>query len=440
MITELSELPVLEMRPWPVEKLIPYPDNPKKNKHLVNRMIAAIREFRLILPLLILSAGEVVDGHLRLMAAIKLGFREVPVILVDHWSPQQVEAGRLLFNRSASWAPWDLERVSTILNGLSKLNFDLSKTGFEGFEIDRLLLGYSRIDGRADSVPVPPPHPVTIRGDLWRCKTGCGTHRVLCGDATSAEDVPRVLGVDKPMLMVIDQPYAVNYNPLWREQAGLGRARQTGTVTNDNRVDWAEAYRLFPGDVAYIWHAGIHSGEVAESIARVGWKIRSQIIWVKPHIVLSRGDYHFGHEPCYYAIRRGKTSHWRGDRKQSTVWKVANLNPFGGDRTELPTGHGTQKPVELVRRAILNHLERGEALYDGFLGSGTSLIAAELTGRICYGLEIEPCYVDIILRRWQELTGEKAVLDNDGRTFEEVKIARQTSPEAIAEAIPAREA
>jgi DNA modification methylase len=433
--SDSSELPPLDMRLWPVDKLIPYPHNPRKNNHLVNRMIAAIREFRLILPLLIRSAGEVVDGHLRLKAAIKLGFREIPVIIVDHWSPEQVEAGRLLFNRSASWATWDTEGVATIINELAKLNFDLSLTGFEGFEIDRFLLDSSGIDGRANSLLDPSLHPVTFPGDLWHC----GAHRVLCGDATSAEAVSRVLESDKPLLMVTDAPYAVNYNPLWREQAGLGRARQKDKVTNDDRVDWTQAYQLFPGDVAYIWHAGVHSGEVARSLEGAGWEIRSQIIWFKSHFVLSRGDYHWAHEPCYYAVRRGKTSRWRGDRKQSTVWQVPNLNPFGGDRAEMPSGHGTQKPVELVRRSILNHLERGEALYDGFLGSGTCLLGAQLTGRICYGLEIEPRFVDMTLRRWQDMTGEKALLDGDGRTFEEIQAARQASPEVNVEVAPTKE-
>jgi hypothetical protein len=423
--SDFSELPPLDFRQWSVDKLIAYPHNPRKNSHLVNRMIAAIREFKLILPLLIRSSGELVDGHLRLKAAIKLGLREVPVIIVDSWSPEQVEAGRLLFNRSASWATWDTERVAKIINGLAKLNFDLSLTGFEGFEIDRFIFDSRGIDGHADSVPDPSLRPVTASGDLWLC----GAHRVLCGDCTCAATVSRLLESATPLLMVIDQPYSVRYDPLWREQAGLGHVRQVGKVTNDNRVNWAQAYQLFPGDVAYIWHAGVHSGEVARSIEAAGWEIRSQIIWFKSHFVLSRGDYHWAHEPCYYAVRRGKRSHWRGDRKQSTVWQIPNLNPFGGDRAEMPTGHGTQKPVELVRRSILNHLERGEALYDGFLGSGTSLQAAELTGRVCYGLEIEPLYVDIILRRWQDMTGEKAVLDGDGRTFEDIQAARQASPE-----------
>jgi DNA modification methylase len=141
---------------------------------------------------------------------------------------------------------------------------------------------------------------------------------------------------------------------------------------------------------------------------------------VKQHFALSRGDYHWQHEPCWYAVREGKSSSWCGDRKQSTVWEVANLNPFGGGQEEHKTGHGTQKPVALMRRAILNNTRKKEIVYDPFQGSGSTLIAAEMTDRICYGLEIDPHYVDVVITRWQELTGKKAVLEADGRTFEQV--------------------
>jgi len=225
--------------------------------------------------------------------------------------------------------------------------------------------------------------------------------------------------------MTVDPPYGVELDPMWRAEAGLGSPVQSGKVANDDRVDWSAAHRLFPGDVAYVWHAGLHSGPVAVGLQEVGFEIRAQIIWTKPHFVLSRGAYHWGHEPCYFCVRKGARSHWRGDRTQSTVWPVATLNPFGGKNPEeTATGHGTQKPIELMRRPILNHTERGEAIYDPFLGSGTSLIAAELTERVCCGLEIDAQYVDVILCRWQQLTGRLATLDGDGRSFDEIKAER----------------
>jgi DNA modification methylase len=224
--------------------------------------------------------------------------------------------------------------------------------------------------------------------------------------------------------MATDPPYGVAYDPMWREKAGLGAQRQTGVVANDDTVDWTSAYALFPGDVAYVWHAGVHAGEVASGLAAAGFDIRAQIIWSKQHFAMSRGHYHWQHEPCWYSVRRGRKSHWRGDRKQSTIWAVANLNPFGGSKDEAPTGHGTQKPVELMRRPIQNHTEAGEAVYDPFLGSGTTLIAAEQAGRVCLGIDIDPVYVDVAVIRWQEFTGKTATLE-DGRTFTEVREERQ---------------
>ena len=154
--------------------------------------------------------------------------------------------------------------------------------------------------------------------------------------------------------MVTDPPYGVDYDPLWREEAGLGKQRQTGTVANDNRVDWAEAYNLFPGDVAYVWHAGVHAAEVARSLTTADFEIRSQIIWAKQHFAMSRGHYHWQHEPCWYAVRTGRSGNWAGSRKETTLWEIANLNPFGGDENEgdAATGHSTQKPTELMRRPI----------------------------------------------------------------------------------------
>ena len=224
--------------------------------------------------------------------------------------------------------------------------------------------------------------------------------------------------------MATDPPYGVSYDPMWREDAGLGRQRQTGKVSNDDQADWTAAYKLFPGDVAYVWHAGVHAGEVAAGLTSVGFEIRAQIIWSKQHFAMSRGHYHWGHEPCWYAVRKGGRANWCGDRTQSTIWQVQNLNPMGGDRNEKATGHGTQKPVELMRRPIVNHTKRGDAIYDPFLGSGTTMMAAELTERVCCGIDIDPRYVDVAVIRWQEFTGQEATLDGVGRTFEQVKAER----------------
>ena len=435
---------------WPTAKISPYTRSPRKNDHAVDRMVAALREFGPKIPLLVRSRVEpadeisgvsaaalprqadattsgdpkpdvvdLVDGHLRLKAAQKLGITELPVIFCDEFTPAQVKAFRLLVNRSATWAEWDMDLLALEFEELSKLDYDLSFTGFDGPEIDNLMFRADPAD-EPDPLPEAPATAVSRLGDTWLC----GSHRIRCGDATSAEDVGLLFATGQPVLMVSDPPYGTEYNPMWREEAGLGRQRQTGIVTNDDRADWTAAYMLFPGNVAYIWHAGVYADVVAAGLKDAGFAIRSQIIWTKPNFVLSRGDYHWQHEPCCYAVREGKPSNWCGDRKQSTVWEVENLNPVGGNRDEAATGHGTQKPIEVMRRPILNNTERGAIVYDPFLGSGTTLIAAELTERICYGLEIEPAYVDVIVRRWEQLTGKPATLESSARTFAEVQAER----------------
>ncbi len=404
-----------------IDSITPYARNARKiPSQAIEKVAASIREFGWRQPIVIDGQGVIVCGHTRWLAAQKLGLRQVPVHTASNLTPAQIKAYRLMDNRSHQETAWDFDLLTTELVELRGLDLDLDLTGFDAREIDSLLFG-AEDDERADLAPALPEHPVTIPGDLWIC----GPHRVLCGDATSAEDVARLVGGVQPFLMVTDPPYGVEYDPPWRERAGLGRQRQVGTVVNDHQADWSAAYKLFTGDVAYVWHAGVHAVEVADSLAAAEFQIRSQIVWAKQHFALSRGNYHWQHEPCWFCVRKGHSSRWRGDRTQSTVWQVANLNSFGGNRDEIATGHGTQKPVELMRRPILNHTERGDRVYDPFLGSGTTLIAAEQTERACYGLEIDPRYVDVIVRRWQEFSGNRTMLAGTDQTFEQVRAARQ---------------
>ena len=411
----------MEVNPWPLGKITPYGRNARKiPPQAVDKVAASIQEFGWRQPIVVDGQGVIICGHTRLLAAQKLGLNEAPVHVADNLTPAQVRAYRLLDNRSHEESDWDFDLLGLEMVELKDLAIDLSLTGFDAREIDELLGTDAELEERANQVPELPAEPVTRTGDLWHC----GAHQVLCGDATDQGGVSRVLGTAQLQLMVTDPPYGVQYAPEWREQAGLGKQRQTGTVRNDDRADWTPAYRLFPGDVIYVWHAGVHAPEVATGIRAAGFELRAQIIWAKQHFALSRGAYHWQHEPCWYAVRKGGRSYWRGDRTQSTVWHVANLNPFGGNHEESSTGHATQKPVDLMRRPVLNHSERGEAVYDPFLGSGTTLIAAEMTERICYGLEIDPRYCDVIVRRWQEFTGNKAILDQANKSFEEVATER----------------
>jgi DNA modification methylase len=429
-----------EIQMWPIAKLIPYARALRRNDDAVDRMVAAFNEFNLMLPLLVRSDGEIVDGHLRLKAARKLHLTEVPVILCDDWTPAQVKAFRLVVNRSATWATWDWSQLAREIADLQNSNFDLSLTGFDRLEIDKLLL---ELLGPDTGEPHPPvdSNPVSALQDLWIC----GEHRVLCGDATCASDVGKLFGQYQPELMVTDPPYGVNYDPVWREEAGLGKQRQTGKVSNDDRIDWSQAYLLFGGNVAYVWHAGIYAGEVESSLVASGFEICAQIVWAKQHFAMSRGNYHWQHEPCWYVVRTGCSANWRGGRKESTLWEVSNLNPFragsAGETTEdALTGHGTQKPVELMRRPILNHTEKRGIVYDPFLGSGSTLIGADSVDRICYGIEISPHYIDTVIERWQIATGKKAVLEANGISFDEIRAARDanrnTEPIENEEAMP----
>jgi hypothetical protein len=192
----------------------------------------------------------------------------------------------------------------------------------------------------------------------------------------AAADVEQVLTGSQPHLMVTDPPYGVGYNPSWRASDGhrAGKLAQ-GKVLNDDRADWRQAYALFPGDAACLWYGAMHSDIVAAGLAACGFQLRAQIVWAKQHFTLSRGDYHWKHECCWYAVREGKTSHWQGDRTQTTIWGFPNNNPFGSSRREESWGHGAQKPVEAMRRPIVNNSRPGELVYDPILGSGTSLIA-----------------------------------------------------------------
>jgi len=414
---------------WPIDKLIFYARNPRKNDAVVDRMCSSIREFGFKIPCLARSDGEVVDGHLRLKAARKLGITEVPVILCDEWTPAQVKAFRLLVNRSVTWADWDEELLALELQELKEFDFDLSLTGFNPKEIDDLMLGADD-DQKANTVPPLPDNPVSKVGDLWLC----GKHRVLCGDSTSPDDVARLLGKRKPFLMVTDPPYGIELDSEWRDRAGLNgcgaaeasymKNRTEGhtntSISSDTRADWSEAFALVPSlEVAYVWHASKFTREVLDGLLRIGFLHHQQIIWNKGRTVLTRTHYWFQHEPCWYV--RKKNAPWFGKAgENSTVWDSPSPKFIMGGSDEEKFDHPTQKPVDLMRRPILNHAKRGELVYEPFLGSGTTLAAAEVTERVCCGMELDPKYMDVIVQRWQQLAGKEAKLDGDGRTFEAI--------------------
>ena len=398
----------------PVSALIPYARNARTHSESQVALIAgSIREYGFNNPILVDGENGIIAGHGRLMAAQTLGLETVPVIELSHLSDAQKRAYVLADNRLAEQAGWDTELLALELGELGNLGLDLGNLGFEPTELDALL-NAGEPDAREDDVPDLPETPASRSGDLWVL----GHHRLLCGDATLADNVDRLLDGATPHLMVTDPPYGVSYDPAWRNETGASNTRRTGKVQNDDRSDWRDAWALFPGDVAYVWHGALHAGTVAESLYATGFEIRSQLIWAKERLVLSRGHYHWSHEPAFYAVRKGGKAHWNGDRKQSTLWQISSRDQ------DAETVHGTQKPVECMRRPILNNSSPGQAVYEPFSGSGTSLIAAETTGRICFAMELDPAYVDVAVQRWQHFTGQAAILEGTGESFAAVAAAR----------------
>lgn len=417
---------------WPADKverrsvneLVPYARNARTHTpEQIDQIAASIREWGWTVPVLVDEDGGIIAGHGRILAAHKLGIAAVPAMTASGWTEAQKRAYVLADNKVALNAGWDTELLRVELSELAALDFDMPLIGFGEGELADLLA--ERTEGLTDpdDIPDPPLKPATVLGDVWVL----GNHRIVCGDSTKAEDVAKSLNGVKPHLMVTDPPYGVEYDANWRNDAvwngkrGAPSGRATGVVLNDDRADWREAYDLFPGDVAYVWHASTQTHVFANSLAEAGFEIRAQIIWAKHQFVIGRGHYHPHHEPCWYAVRKGATGHWSGDRKQSTLWQIDKPQ-------KSETGHSTQKPVECMKRPIENNSSPGQAVYEPFSGSGTTIIAAEMTGRSAHAIELNPAYVDVAIKRWQDFTGKQAVLEGDGRSFDEISKEREDKP------------
>lgn len=394
-----------------LDDLAPYERNARTHSdEQVAQIAASIQQFGFTNPILVGEDGKIIAGHGRLMAARKLRMPEVPTIELAGLSDEQRRALVLADNKLAMNAGWDEDLLRLELGELNDLGFDLSLTGFDLDELAKYLAPTGS-EGLTDPDDTPelPQTPVAMLGDVWVL----GRHRLVCGDSTTVEAVNAALGGVRPHLMVTDPPYGVEYDPDWRSKVLKdGAKRAEGKVKNDDRADWREAWALFPGDVAYVWHGMLHAHTVAESLVAAGFKIRAQIVWAKGRMVLSRGHYHPQHESAWYVVRDGATGHWAGDRSQTTVWHI--------DHPKSETGHGTQKPVEAMKRPIENNSSPGQAVYEPFSGSGTTIIACETTGRSCHAVELDPGYVDVAILRWQAFTGQHAHLEADGRTFTEV--------------------
>ena len=410
----------------PIASLKMLPGNPRRGDvEAVARSYLQFGQRKPIVARHTRKGDVVIAGNHQLAAARQLGWSEMAVVWVDD-DDLTAKAFALADNHTAELGDYDLDLLAAMISEVSADADLFAATAYTTGDLADLLSRNERAGlTDPDDVPESAP-PLTKPGDLWLL----GRHRVLCGDSTVAEDVARLMDGAKAVLMATDPPYGVNVDHTWRDRAGLndqGRLGRPwdgssgrlagaakGRVTNDDRVDWTDAYRLADVEVALVWHGAIFAGEVGDNLTAAGFDVLEQIIWNKPVHVLGRSYYHWKHESAWFARRHGRAVPWLVGRDQVTVWDEASPKQIFSKSHDDKTEHPTQKPVALFTRPITNHVKVGAGVYDPFAGSGTAAIACEQLGRVAYLMEIDPRYVDVICRRYQEHTGEVPVAEATG--------------------------
>lgn len=400
-----------------IDVLTPYVNNTRTHSdEQVSQIAASITEFGFTNPILVDENNVLIAGHGRLLASKKLGMTEVPTLQLSHLTEAQKKAYIIADNRLALNAGWDDELLALELSSLKALDFNLDLLGFNDGELEKYLNVEDLNNGLTDpdALPDAPVIPITIAGDIWLMDG----HRLMCGSSTEAASVALLLNGQQPNTMITDPPYGVKYEAGWRSKAKDRTPTDreiNSNLMNDNQADWFEAYNLFTGSVAYVWHASAFTDVVMDGLKRAGFEIKQQIIWNKNVHALSRSDYHWKHEPCWYAVRNSKDRNWKGGRTQMTVWDIKSIS------TEKDkTAHPTKKPVEIYTRSLEFHTNSGEYVYEPFGGSGTAIIACEKLGRRSLTMELDSKYCDVIVDRWQRFTGKKAILESSGMAFEAV--------------------
>ena len=385
-----------------VDKLIPYAKNARTHSdEQVAQIAGSIKEFGFNNPILVDKDNSVIAGHGRLMAARKLGMDKVPVVELQHLTESQRKAYVLADNRIALNSGWDTSMLSLELQDL-KDDIDLSLLGFDPDELDALLNPIEETEGLTDEDAVPdvPDEPKTKLGDIYIL----GNHRLMCGDSCSITDMEKLVNDRQVDMWLTDPPYNVAYE---------GKTKDALTIQNDSMDN--EGFRQFlrdayvtadtvmkAGAVFYIWHADSEGYNFRGAAHDAGWKVRQCLIWKKSTMVMGRQDYHWKHEPCLYGWKEGAGHLWATDRKQTTILEF--------DKPSRNGEHPTMKPVALFEYQMLNNTKGGDIVLDSFGGSGTTLLAAEKHGRHAYLMELDPKYCDVIVKRWEDFTGKKAVL------------------------------
>lgn len=410
--TASTKWPADQVERWPLDKLTPYARNSRTHSDAqVAQIAASIKEWGWTVPVLVSEDGTLIAGHGRVMAARKLGLKEVPVMVARGWTEAQRRAYVLADNQLALNAGWDMDLLSIEMQELNGDGFDLSLIGFDDKMLDALLAEKTE-EGLTDpdSVPEPPADPVSKPGDVWIL----GGHRLMCGDSTSINDLEKLTAGQKVDMWLTDPPYNVAYE---------GGTKEKLTIKNDSmgndqfREFLRDAYVaadsvMKSGAVFYIWHADSEGYNFRGAAKDAGWTVRQCLIWKKSSLVMGRQDYHWQHEPCLYGWKEGSSHLWASDRKQTTILEF--------DKPSRNGEHPTMKPVALFEYQMLNNTKGGDIVLDSFGGSGTTMIAAEKNGRHSRLMELDPKYCDVIIKRWQEFTGKSATLEGDGRTFDNV--------------------
>ena len=385
-----------------VTELIPYVKNSRTHTdEQIAQIAASIKEFGWTNPILVDGSNGIIAGHGRLMAARKLGFKEVPTIELADLTETQKKAYIIADNRLALNAGWDNEMLKIEFDELAELGFDMELTGFTLDEIEALTpieLNAGLTD--EDEAPPLPQESKTKPGDIYKL----GKHRLMCGDSTSIDHLERLCDDQAVDMWLTDPPYNVAYE---------GKTKDSLTIQNDSMGD--DQFRQFlrdayvaadavmkAGAVFYIWHADSEGYNFRGAAQDAGWKVRQCLIWKKSSMVMGRQDYHWKHEPCLYGWKEGAGHLWATDRKQTTILEFEKPSRNGE--------HPTMKPVALFEYQMLNNTKGGDIVLDSFGGSGTTMIAAEKNGRVAYLMELDPKYCDVIVKRWEDFTGKKAVL------------------------------
>jgi DNA modification methylase len=381
----------------------PYDRNPRKNDGAVDAVANSISIFGFKVPIVIDKDGIIVAGHTRYKAAKKLNLKEVPCIVADDLTEEQVKAYRLADNKVAEKAEWDFELLDLELDDL--VDFDMTVFGFDEEEEEE-----KKPEIYEDEYEIEPPEePKAKRGDIYKL----GNHRLMCGDSTSIDDVGALMAGEKASMGFTDPPWNVNYGAV---KEGNAQGYRPRTILNDfmgtedfkefmNKAFASLNFAMKDGAMTYVVMSAQEWGNMMLTLAQNNYHWSSTIIWNKDSLVLSRKDYHTKYEPIWYGWKEGTRLCPLEDRKQSDVWDIP--------RPKKSEEHPTMKPVELVARAITNSSKKGDVVIDLFGGSGTTLIASEQTDRCCRMMELDPKYVDVIVNRWEQLTGEKAELIND---------------------------